>query len=50
VLSADTTRDAEDAQVARWRAMSVDQKARLIVALCRTADTMALAGIRQRHP
>ncbi len=30
--------------------MSVADKARLVTGLCQTADAMALAGIRHRHP
>lgn len=50
VLSADTTREAEDIQVERWRAMSVQEKAQLVTALCQAADAMAHAGIRLRYP
>jgi hypothetical protein len=50
ILSADTSREAEDMQVRQWRAMSSVEKARLITSLCRMADAMAIAGLRQRHP
>jgi hypothetical protein len=48
VLSADTTREIEDTQVARWRAMTPARKARLISSWSRLVDAVALAGIRQR--
>jgi hypothetical protein len=50
LLSDDTAPEIEDVQVERWRAMSHAEKADLIVGLCQAADTLALAGIRQRHP
>ena len=50
VLSADTTRDAEDIQVERWRTMLVDEKADLITTMCQMVDAMAVTGIRLRHP
>jgi hypothetical protein len=50
VLSADTSRAAEDIQVERWRAMSPSERADLISSLCRTVDAFALAGIKLRHP
>ena len=50
VLSADTTREAEDVQVARWREMSPAEKAQLISSWCRAVDALALAGIRHRYP
>ena len=50
VLSDDTSRDAEDVQVELWRAMSARDKAALVTALCRSADQMAMAGVRRRHP
>jgi hypothetical protein len=50
VLSADTTRKIEDMQVARWRAMTPAEKARLISSWSRLVDAVALAGIRQRYP
>ena len=50
VLASDTSAAAEEVQVRRWREMTVADKARLVTGLCQTADTMALAGIRRRHP
>jgi len=50
VLSEDTTREAEDLQIARWRAMSTTEKATLTASLCRALDAMALAGVRLRYP
>jgi len=49
-LAADTPVEIERRQIAGWRAMVPAQKARLIVALSRSAREMALAGIRQRFP
>ncbi len=50
VLSADTTREAEDYQVARWRGMTPADKLELVASLSRAVDRLALAGIEQRHP
>lgn len=50
VLSADTDPESERHQIDRWRVMSPAEKLRVVVALNATADTMALAGIRLRHP
>jgi hypothetical protein len=50
LLSDDTTVEAEDAQVRRWREMASAEKGRLITSLCQTVDAFALAGIRHRHP
>jgi hypothetical protein len=50
VLSADTTREIEDMQVARWRSMTPAEKARLISSWSRLVDAVALAGIWQRYP
>ena len=50
LLSDDTAREIEDAQIRRWRAMSSTEKAALISGLCQAADALALAGIRHRYP
>jgi hypothetical protein len=49
-LSNDTSLDIDEAQVQRWREMSVIEKARLITGLCEAADAFSLAGIRHRYP
>jgi hypothetical protein len=49
-LSSDTSAEAEDFQLQRWRAMSVREKAKLVTQLSQTADAMALAGIRAAYP
>jgi hypothetical protein len=49
-LSDDTTFEAEQVQVRRWREMSTIDKARLITDLCQAADALALAGIRHCYP
>ena len=48
--SADTDAESEQHQIERWRAMSPADKLRLVAELNAAADTMALAGIRLRHP
>jgi len=50
LLSADTDAESEQHQIARWRAMSPAEKLRVVAELNAAADTMALAGIRLRHP
>ena len=50
VLSADTSADAEEVQVRRWREMSPAEKASLVTMMSQSADRMALAGIRHRYP
>ena len=49
-LAADTSAEAERRQVEMWRRMSSVDKARLVTDLTRTAEELALAGIRMRHP
>jgi hypothetical protein len=49
-LSTDTDAESEQHQIERWRAMSPADKLRLVAGLNAAADTMALAGIRLRHP
>ena len=50
VLSADTSPMVERLQIDAWRRMSPAHKARTVDGLTRTAQVLALAGIRQRHP
>ena len=50
VLSADTSAAAEDAQVRRWREMTSEEKAGLIIGLFQAVETLALEGIRDRYP
>jgi len=49
-LSADTDAKIEGRQIERWRAMSPAEKLRLVTELNAAVDTLALAGIRVRHP
>ena len=49
-LAADTSPAAERRQVEAWRRMSPVDKARVVTDLTRTAEELALAGIRMRHP
>ena len=50
LLSADTDAASEHQQITRWGAMSQAEKFRAVTELNAVADTMALAGIRLRHP
>jgi hypothetical protein len=50
ILSQDTDSETERIQIEIWRGMSPLQKARLVSDATRTAQELALAGIRQRHP
>ena len=50
VLSADSSPAVERLQIDAWRRMSPVHKARTVDGLTRTAQVLALAGIRQRHP
>jgi hypothetical protein len=49
-LTLDTTLDAEQLQIARWRAMSSVDKAKLVAAAATSVRQLSLAGIRGRHP
>ena len=49
-LSVDTDAESEQHQIERWRAMSPAEKFRVVAELNAAVDTMALAGIRLRHP
>lgn len=50
LISSDTNADSEQYQIARWQAMSSFEKLHVVAELNATVDTMALAGIRLRHP
>jgi hypothetical protein len=50
VLAADTSAEAEEVQVERWRTLSPTEKGRLVSQLSLAADRMALAGIAHRFP
>lgn len=50
VLSQDTNADAEQRQVDLWRRLSSVEKAALVSAASNTVATLAMAGIRHRHP
>lgn len=49
-LALDTAPDIERLQTARWRAMSIAQKADVVTGLTQAAYEMAFAGVRHRHP
>ena len=48
--SLDTSREAERAQLKKWRAMSPGQRLSLAVSMSQSVRAMALAGVRQRYP
>ena len=50
ILSDDTSPAAERQQIEIWRRMHPGEKAGLIAAACRSVRTLALAGLRSRHP
>ncbi len=50
VLSRDTSAEAERLQIDAWRRMSPLEKAGIVSQATRDVLTLALAGIRQRHP
>ncbi len=50
ILSADTDAASERHQIERWRAMSPAEKLGLVTELNAAVDTLAVAGIRLRHP
>ena len=50
LLSTDSSPTVERLQIDAWRRMSPIHKARTVDGLTRTAQALALAGIRQRHP
>jgi hypothetical protein len=49
-FSRDTALDVHELIIARFRAMTPAAKAQLVNALTRDCETLALAGIRIRHP
>ena len=50
VLSADTSPDIENLQIERLRQMPPWRKLALVCEMNQTVHTLALAGLRQRHP
>lgn len=50
VLSRDTSADVERLQIDAWRRMSPLEKIEIVSQATRDALTLALSGIRQRHP
>lgn len=50
MLTADSSAAAERVQVDLWRRMTALDKVRSVTSLTRTAQELALAGIRMRHP
>lgn len=50
ILSRDTSADIERLQIEAWRRMSPLEKAATMTQATSDAATLALAGIRQRHP
>ena len=49
-LFLDTAPEARDYQRVRWAEASPERKAQLIEALCEDVRTLALVGVRRRHP
>lgn len=50
ILSDDTAPEVERQQIEIWRRMHPGDKARLMAAASRSVRTLALAGLRSRHP
>ena len=50
VLTADSSPAAERVQVDLWRRMTALDKVRTVTSLTRTAQELALAGVRMRYP
>ena len=50
LLSADTSPDIEDIQIKKLRQMPPWRKLALVCEMNQTVRTLALAGLRQRHP
>jgi hypothetical protein len=50
LLNTDTDLETERQQIRSWRAMSGLDKLRAVAEMNAAVDTMALAGIRVRHP
>jgi hypothetical protein len=49
-LSADTTVEIEDRQIAAWRRMSPAERLQMVSVMTRAVNELALAGIRHRYP
>jgi len=50
ILSDDTSAEVERQQIEIWRRMHPSEKAGLMAAASRSVRTLALAGLRSRHP
>ena len=50
VLSADTSPDIENMRIERLRQMHLWRKMALMAEMSQTVRTLAMAGLRQRHP
>jgi hypothetical protein len=50
LLPSDTSPDAEQRLIARWREMSAGQKLELALSMSHTVRQLALAGVRKRFP
>ena len=50
ILSLDTTADIERMQIEAWRKMTPLEKVGVVRGMAVVAETLAFAGIRQRHP
>ncbi|MEM7248919.1 MAG: hypothetical protein AAF533_26540 [Acidobacteriota bacterium] len=48
--SPDTSREIEELQFARYRAMPGWRKLQLVSELCLASQRIALAGLKERHP
>jgi hypothetical protein len=48
--SPDTTREAEERQIAHWRGLSTMERARVFSEMTRAAEQLSRAGIKARHP
>jgi uncharacterized protein YaeQ len=48
--SPDTSREAEERQIAHWRALPDAEKARVLSEMTRAAQQLARAGVLARHP
>jgi uncharacterized protein YaeQ len=48
--SPDTSREAEERQIAHWRDLPDAEKARVFSEMMRAAQQLARAGIEARHP
>ena len=48
--SRDTSREAEERQLAHWRALTPAQKARVFSEMMLATQQLARAGIESRHP